>query len=98
MWRFLAGIGMNTLSPILDAIAYQMSKEHNGDLGFQRMFSLVRAIWQLSTHKRRERKTQKNIAAVIFRSNEIIPAYAVFFSEYVMRSHYAVQAFQVQCS
>lgn len=41
LFRFLAGIGMSTFSPMLDAIAYQMSKEHHGDLGFQRMFTLL---------------------------------------------------------
>ncbi|XP_055331684.1 major facilitator superfamily domain-containing protein 6-like [Paramacrobiotus metropolitanus] len=40
-FRFLAGIAMSALSPMLDALAYQMAKEHHGDLGFNRMFTLI---------------------------------------------------------
>ncbi|OWA53815.1 hypothetical protein BV898_18237 [Hypsibius exemplaris] len=40
-FRFLAGIGVSTVVPILDAAAYKMSADHGGDLGVQRIFSLV---------------------------------------------------------
>ncbi|XP_055354046.1 major facilitator superfamily domain-containing protein 6-like [Paramacrobiotus metropolitanus] len=39
--RMLAGMVGSTLMPLMDAAAYQMSEEHGGDLGFQRMFSLI---------------------------------------------------------
>ena len=39
--RYLAAFGMQTVFPMMDALAYQMSKEHKGDLGFQRTWSLM---------------------------------------------------------
>ncbi|GAU92429.1 hypothetical protein RvY_04511 [Ramazzottius varieornatus] len=39
--RYLAAIGMQTVFPMMDALAYQMSKEHKGDLGMQRTWSLI---------------------------------------------------------
>ena len=40
-FRFLAGITMSTFGPMMDTIAFTMARQHKGDLGFQRMFSLI---------------------------------------------------------
>ncbi|GAU88300.1 hypothetical protein RvY_01026 [Ramazzottius varieornatus] len=40
-FRFLSGIMVSTVMPLLDAIAYHMSDQFNGDLGYQRIFSLL---------------------------------------------------------
>ena len=39
-FRYLGGIAVSTVIPILDAVAYQMADDLDGDLGIQRMFSL----------------------------------------------------------
>ncbi|OWA51622.1 hypothetical protein BV898_16095 [Hypsibius exemplaris] len=41
MFRFMAGIAVSTVVPILDAAAYRMSADYDGDLGIQRIFSLI---------------------------------------------------------